>query len=121
MLDFEITGLSPAQGDRAIKIGAVMLENGRITDRYQKLMNPGFRINLFIGGHNLVAHNASFDKKFLDAELEMAGSGYRGSSACSMLLARRLYQNAPNHQLSCVPFSMMKNYLEYLKTRCVNF
>ena len=127
ILDFETTGLSPDMGDRAIEIGAVLLENGRITDRFQKLMNPGFRINSFIEsytgisnamvakadacslvmkefsgfieGHNLVAHNASFDKKFLDAELIMARSGYDGAFACSMLIARRLYQNAPNHKL----------------------
>ena len=127
ILDFETTGLSPDCGDRAIEIGAVLIEQGRITDRFQKIMNPGRRINSFIenytgisnamvrgadsgavvmkefagfiDGHNLVAHNASFDKKFLDAELAMAGKGYQGSFACSMLLARRLYQNAPNHKL----------------------
>jgi DNA polymerase-3 subunit epsilon len=127
VLDFETTGLSPDMGDRAIEIGAVLLENGQITDRFQKLMNPGRRINSFIEsytgisnamvkdaascssvmkefcwfieGHNLVAHNASFDKKFLDAELAMARSGYEGTFACSMLIARRLYQDAPNHKL----------------------
>ncbi len=48
VLDFETTGLSPNMGDRAIEIGAVLLENGRITDRFQQLMNPGFRISSFI-------------------------------------------------------------------------
>ena len=127
VLDFETTGLSPDMGDRAIEIGAVLLENGRITDRFQKLMNPDRWISSFIesytgisnamvknagscssvmkefgefiDGHNLVAHNASFDKKFLDAELANARSTYQGTFACSMLIARRLYQNAPNHQL----------------------
>ena len=127
VLDFETTGLSPAMGDRAIEIGAVLIESGRITDRFQHLMNPGVRINSFIqsytgitnamvknahscetvmkefgefiGHHNLVAHNASFDKKFLDAEMDMANTRYDGSFACSMLIARRLYQNAPNHKL----------------------
>ncbi len=127
VLDFETTGLSPDMGDRAIEIGAVMIENGRITDRFQQLMNPGMRINSFIAdytgitnamvknagscssvmkefagfidGHNLVAHNASFDKKFLDAEIAKARTGYDGTFACSMLIARRLYQNAPDHKL----------------------
>lgn len=127
VLDFETSGLSPNMGDRAIEIGAVLLENGRVTDQFQKLMNPGFRIDSFIenytgitnamvkgadscssvmkefaefiGDHNLVAHNASFDRKFLDAEVDAAGASYGGSFACSMLIARRLYQNAPNHQL----------------------
>lgn len=48
VLDFETTGLSPQYGDRAIEIGAVLLENGVIVDRFQRLMNPGFRISPFI-------------------------------------------------------------------------
>jgi len=35
VLDFETTGLSPAYGDRAIEIGAVMIENGKIKGRFQ--------------------------------------------------------------------------------------
>jgi len=53
----------------------------------------------FIEGHNLVAHNASFDKRFLDAELTRISKGYSGEFACSMLAARRIFQNAHNHQL----------------------
>ena len=48
VLDFETTGLSPHYGDRAIEIGAVLVEHGVIVDRFQKLMNPGFRISPFI-------------------------------------------------------------------------
>lgn len=40
VLDFETTGLSPNQGDRAIEIGAVLIENGVITQRFSELMNP---------------------------------------------------------------------------------
>ena len=127
VLDFETTGLSPNQGDRAIEIGAVRIERGVVTDRFQELMNPGFRISGFIesytgitnaqlkiappceevmdrfadfiGDDNLVAHNASFDSRFLDAELRRLSRSYAGSFACSMLIARRLYQQAPNHKL----------------------
>ena len=127
VLDFETTGLSPTQGDRAIEIGAVLIEQGQIKDRFQQLMNPGFRISSFIeqytgitnqmlkkappceevmaqfadfiGNHNLVAHNASFDQRFLDAELQAVNRRYGGSFACSMLLARRVYPQAPNHKL----------------------
>ncbi len=127
VLDFETTGLSPAQGERAIEIGAVLLEGSRIADRFQSLMNPGMRINSFIEGytgisnamlrkappcaevmagfarfiegHNLVAHNASFDQKFLDAELGRIGCQRQGVFACSMLVSRRIYPNAPNHKL----------------------
>ncbi|HEX7762925.1 MAG TPA: exonuclease domain-containing protein, partial [Cellvibrio sp.] len=48
VFDFETTGLSPDMGDRAIEIGAVLIEDGRITDRFQQIMNPGIRIPLFI-------------------------------------------------------------------------
>ncbi len=127
VLDFETTGLSPNQGDRAIEIGAVRMVQGQVTDRFQELMNPGFRISGFIanytgitnaqlrsappceevmdrfadfiGNDNLVAHNASFDARFLDAELQRLSRSYSGSFACSMLIARRLYQSAPNHKL----------------------
>ena len=127
VLDFETTGLSPTMGDRAIEIGAVLIENGEITDRFQQLMNPGLPISGFIerytgisntmladaqpcaqvmnefadfiGNHNLLAHNASFDQRFLDAELTRINRGYSGDMICSLLAARRIFQNAPNHQL----------------------
>ncbi len=105
VLDFETSGLSPHYGDRAIEIGAVLIENSLIIDRFQSLMNPGFRISSFIeaytgisndmveaappceevmeqfadfiGDFPLVAHNASFDRRFLDAEImpESQGKG----------------------------------------------
>jgi len=127
ILDFETTGLSPDNGDRAIEIGAVKLENGVVTEHFQELMNPGRRVSSFIEdytgitnnmlstaapcnevmerfadfiqGQNLVAHNASFDKRFLDSELKRISSGYDGQFACSLLVSRRLNQEAPNHKL----------------------
>ena len=127
VLDFETTGLSPHYGDRAIEIGAVLLEHGVIVDRFQKLMNPGFRISPFIesytgitnemlkgqpccevvmaefsefiAGHNIVAHNASFDRRFLDFELKRAKRVYEGDCCCSLLVSRRIYQDSPNHKL----------------------
>ncbi|WP_196160299.1 PolC-type DNA polymerase III [Reinekea sp. G2M2-21] len=127
VLDFETTGLSPDMGDRAIEIGAVKIENGVLTERFQRLMNPGFRVSgfienytgitnamlkqapscaeamgefaEFIGDSNLLAHNASFDKRFLDAEFTRLKRHYSGEFACSLLVSRRLYPDAPNHQL----------------------
>ncbi|MDP3638782.1 MAG: exonuclease domain-containing protein, partial [Azonexus sp.] len=48
VIDFETTGLSPAQGDRATEIAAVILEGGKVVDRYQSLMNAGVRIPAYI-------------------------------------------------------------------------
>ena len=100
VLDFETTGLSPQYGDRAIEIGAVRIEDHTVTASFHSLMNPGFRISSFIAsytgisnrmveaappcaevmeqfaefidGHHLVAHNAAFDRRVLDAELGCA-------------------------------------------------
>jgi DNA polymerase-3 subunit epsilon len=127
VLDFETTGLSPNVGDRAIEIGAVRLEKGEVVERFQALMNPGKPVSGFIenytgitnrmlskaapcdevmdefadfmGDSNLVAHNASFDQRFLDAELQRISRKYKGHFVCSLLVARRLYPQAPNHKL----------------------
>ena len=53
----------------------------------------------FIQDHHLVAHNASFDKSFLDAEFSRISRSYSGEFVCSMLAARRVYQDAPNYKL----------------------
>ncbi len=127
VLDFETTGLSPDYGDRVIEIGAVKIEQGAVVDQFQGLMNPDRRISAFIedytgitntmlkraascgevmtafadfaGGAALVAHNASFDRRFLHAELKRVKRKCRGEFACSMLVARRIYQQAENHKL----------------------
>lgn len=127
ILDFETTGLSPTCGDRTIEVGAVVVEDGALVDRFQSLMNPGMRVSGFIesytgitnemlssappvaevmrrlagfiGRHPLVAHNAGFDRRFLDAELARTGQARRQDVACTMLLARRIYPAAPCHTL----------------------
>ncbi len=44
----ETTGLSPIYGDRAIEVGAVEIENGKVVERFQELMDPGRPISAFI-------------------------------------------------------------------------
>lgn len=101
VIDFETTGLSPSMGDRATEIAIVLLEGGRVVDRFQSLMNAGVRIppfieqytgisnamirtappaaevmaeaRRFVRGVPLVAHNASFDQRFWCAELDRLG------------------------------------------------
>ena len=127
ILDFETTGLSPQYGDRAIEVGAVRLEAGAVVERFQRLMNPGFRISSFIEGYtgitnemlrdqpscrevmgefadflegrNIVAHNLSFDLRFLESELKRIGRSFNGEGCCSLLLSRRIIHDAPNHKL----------------------
>ena len=127
VIDFETTGMSPGHGARATEIGIVLVENGQIVDRFQSLMNtgvyiPGFITQLtgitnamvdaapaaaqvmadaarFVNGAPMVAHNASFDSKFWQAELALAGVAAPHVFACTVLLSRRLYPQAPSHKL----------------------
>lgn len=128
VIDFETTGLSPDQGDRVTEVGVVILADGEIVDRYQSLINPQRPIPAFVqsltgitdamvsnapsassimqelydfvGETPFVAHNASFDQKFLDAEYARTGLVRQAKMACSLLLARRMYPNMPNHKLA---------------------
>ena len=127
VIDFETTGMSPEQGARATEIAAVLVRGGRVVDRYQSLMNAGAwvppfiesltgitnemiedappadrvmrEVADFVGDIPLVAHNASFDRKFWDAELARADRARQQAFACTLLLSRRVYPEAPNHKL----------------------
>ena len=127
-IDFETTGLSPEGGDRVIEVGIAVLEQGRIVKRYQSFINPQKRIPYevvsltgisdamvrtapnasevmsevleFIGAAPLVAHNASFDKRFMDSELRRMNRQCANDFICSLRVARRVYPAAPNHKLA---------------------
>ncbi len=127
VIDFETTGISPEQGARATEVAIVLVEQGRIVDRFQSLMNAGAPIpafitqltgisnamvaaapaaaevmrqaSRFVGDAPMVAHNASFDRKFWTGELARLGLPADQPFACTMLLSRRLYPQAPNHKL----------------------
>jgi len=127
VFDFETTGMSPQQGDRVIEVGAVRLKDGQIVDHFQSLINPEISLDPFVsdltgisdqmlcdapqaghvfsdlkdffGSSPLVAHNASFDKRFLDAEFERFALSVPTQIGCSMLASRRVFPDAPNHKL----------------------
>ena len=127
-IDFETTGLSPESGDRIIEVGIAIWSGGRIVDRYQSFINPQARIPAivtsltgindamvrtapraaqvmpevinFVRDLPLVAHNASFDKRFMDSELRRIGHRPTNEFICSLRVARRVYPGAPNHKLA---------------------
>ena len=134
VIDFETTGLSPGMGARPTEIAIVLVDSGMIVDRYQSLMNPGVPIPYeiqaltgitdamvktappvlsvmreaaeFVDQHPLIAHNAAFDRKFWDTELHRIHRQRHQGFICSMLLARRIFPEAPNHKLGTLVQSL---------------
>jgi DNA polymerase-3 subunit epsilon len=129
VIDFETTGMGPHMGARATEIAVVLVRDGAIVDQYQNLMYTGVWVPPFIeqltgisnemlrtappaetvmrevaaftAGVPLVAHNASFDRTFWHAEMARAGmpADPAHEFACTVLLSRRLYPDAPDHKL----------------------
>ncbi|MDN4522843.1 ATP-dependent DNA helicase DinG [Fictibacillus fluitans] len=128
VIDVETTGNSPARGDRVIQIGAVVVENNIIVDRFSSFVNPEKPIPPFIEqltgindemvadaplfeevapailqmleGSYFVAHNVLFDLNFLQEEFE--NSGYRrfsGPMIDTVELSRVLLLQADSYQL----------------------
>ncbi len=102
VLDTETTGLDPVQGHRVVEIGCVEIHGRQLTGRnYHTYLNPDRDIDPgaeavhglsrdFLEGHprfehqvddfldfvrdaRVIIHNAAFDVKFLDAELDRLG------------------------------------------------
>lgn len=127
VIDFETTGMAPAQGARATEVAIVLLEGSQVVDRFASLMQTGAWIPPFIeeltgisnamvaaappaeavmreaarfvGNAPMVAHNAAFDSKFWQSELQHAGLQATQPFACTVLLSRRVYPDAPSHKL----------------------
>ena len=127
VLDTETTGFEPSEGHRIVEIGAIELFNHMPTGRvYHQYINPdrtmppeAFQVHGlgddflrdkprfatvaqafldFIGTDSrLVIHNAAFDMKFLNAELNWAGQATLGPDRAldTVALARRKFPGSP--------------------------
>jgi DNA polymerase III subunit epsilon len=131
VVDVETTGGRPYAGDRVTEIAAVTVRDGRIHDVYETLINPQRSIPPMITaitnitwemvrdqptfgdicpnvlsalrGHVFVAHNATFDWKFVTSEVRRAtGEELDGRRLCTVRLARRLLPQLPRRSLDWV-------------------
>ena len=126
VMDTETTGLDPTQGHKVVEIGAVELFNHIPTGRtFHQYINPkrqmpqeafdvhGLSIEFltsypvfkdiaekflnFIGSSTLIIHNASFDVKFLNFELDSVGAEKIQNDRVldTLKLARNKYPGSP--------------------------
>ncbi|TQM94668.1 DNA polymerase III subunit epsilon [Roseinatronobacter monicus] len=126
VLDTETTGFEPGEGHRLVEIGIVELVNLMPTGRtYHQYINPkrpmppeAFEVHglgddflrdkplfehiadaflEFVADDRLVIHNAAFDMKFLNAELEWAGRPLLSFDRAfdTLTLARKKFPGSP--------------------------
>lgn len=129
VFDFETTGLSPHDSE-IIEIGAIRVDNVKANNHqsFSSLVKPSQSISkritkingidnamvadaksiaevlqefhVFIGDLPLIAHNASFDMKFLLHYLEEHGLKFMDNAVVDTLaLARKAYPHLDNHKL----------------------
>lgn len=133
VFDVETTGLDAKKGHRIIEIAGIRIENGRMLEKqpFHTLVNPERDIPwevrqihhitdadvlqaptimtvlpqflAFARGSMLVAHNAAFDKHFLDIEKEFCW-GYieLPDILCTMRLSQNLFPAAFRHNLDAL-------------------
>ena len=128
--DTETTGMRAGE-DRLIEIAAVRVANGMIVDRFQQLINPecpvpgriarltGISTSMvadqptacdvlpdflsFLGDGVFVAHNLSFDLRFVNAELRAAARAELPcETLCTLRLARRLLPGLRSKSLASI-------------------
>ena len=129
IVDVETTGGSPLF-HRVIEIGILRIEHGEVAAKFKSLINPRQHIPEFISEFTgitermiqkspsfeeiseeifplfedsiFVAHNSSFDYKFLTAEFERSGFKFTMDTLCTVRLSRVLYPQFKKHNLSAV-------------------
>ena len=81
----ELTGITNAMVREAPGVDRVMRE-----------------LHAFIDDQPIVAHNASFDRRFLEAEWRRLRLSMPATVLCSLLVSRRLYPEVASHKLGAL-------------------
>ena len=129
VFDIETTGFS-AENDRIIEIGAVIVQNGVVVDRYDEFVNPEvpipYRITKlttitdnmvkdadtidkvlprfleFSRGAVMVGHNVTFDISFIAENAKRLGIPFDRVYADTLMISRILLPKLGNHRLDRV-------------------
>ena len=129
VFDLETTGFSPIK-DKIIEIGAVKVENGKITERFSTFVNPKVPIPFeitkltsitdqmvldapdietvlpqfleFVGDAVLVAHNAGFDVGFIEQNCRYQDIQPDFTSVDTVAMARILLPTLSKYKLNVV-------------------
>jgi DNA polymerase-3 subunit epsilon len=129
IVDTETSGMRPATA-RVIDIGIIRVEKGKVVERYQTLLNPGHELPPYIEslthirtedlqnaptfeevaidiesllqGAVFMAHNASFDYRFIQSEFRRMGKTWKAQSLCTVSLSRRLFPKERGHNLDAL-------------------
>ncbi len=127
--DIETTGLK-VDREAITEIGAVVLKNGEITERFQTFVNPNRRLTpeiigltgitdemlkdapelkealteflKFVDGRPLAAHNAEFDIGFIRAGCRKVGLDFQPTYVDSLILAQNLLPDLGKYKLDIV-------------------
>ena len=127
VLDFETTGLSPFN-DKIVEIGAIKVEDNKIIDKFEMLINPKIAIpshvskiinitnNMvadkpsidqifksfvdFLGDFNLVIHNAKFDMGFLIVNGENLGFNIKNKALDTISVTKDLFPDLKKYNLA---------------------
>ncbi|MGI8280976.1 3'-5' exonuclease [Bacillus mycoides] len=127
VIDFETTGFNP-YNDKIIQVAAVKYHNHELVDQFVSYVNPersipdritsltgitNYRVSdaptieevlplflAFLHTNVIVAHNASFDMRFLKSNVNMLGLPEPKNNVIdTVFLAKKYMKHAPNHKL----------------------
>ena len=126
VLDIETTGFS-CTNNQIIEIAAIKVENKKIIERFDTLIDPhtsipyhitkitGISNNMvynapsiesilpefydFLEDLPIVAHNAPFDIRFISHNLNLCGYSFNNQVIDTLKISKNIYPHFPNHKL----------------------